>query len=651
MLTVIDLQGGQPVDQGVIDAAHCDQLSEEDVHECPAGHGEGRRTFAELARDMVGLARQHPGQPVLGHQHGRRRAEGGVDIRVASGPAGRLAPDAALETLTQLVPELRIRLEAGPPGHPQPFEQGRAGQWLPIMGSPVGGNDRRPRDVARESPSVRGILPPRIDRRPLRNAGNLGNRHAISVPGGCHNQERRGRTSNLDLMPFAAANTSFAIVFTLFVVVTLVLVVLVLRFTFQRASVARSQWLAEQDDSLDDDEQRGFTALVLAGGGVRGAVQIGMLQVLSEHGFVPDRIYGSSVGAVNGVAFAGDPTRAGVERMTEIWTGLTREAVYPQSRLHGPWLYLQQRDSVYPNSGLRAVIEEGVTFQRLEDAVIPVEVVATSLTDGHERWFTYGSVVDAVLASAAVPAIFPPIEIDGERFIDGGVVDNVPIRRAIDAGATRIVVLLCAPPVYSPTTPKRPAEAMLNALFISIHARFARDMAQLPPGVEIIVCSGYESGTPDFDDFSTTQALIAQGREEASEVVRRYGLGQPGVLASAAPFDSPDGTDGLSGTGLDGAAGADVVRRVDGAVGVDGAEGVDAAVGAVGAHGAEGANGVDGAESVDAAVGVGGVEGGDGAGPSVDPVDKPSRPTPTTPGSDDSAAEPAAPLIQPDVGR
>ena len=345
-------------------------------------------------------------------------------------------------------------------------------------------------------------------------------------------------------MLLAAAGTAFAIVFTLFVVVTLVLVVLVIRFTLQRGSAARSRWLADQvgQSGVDDleEEERGITALVLAGGGVRGAVQVGMLQVLTEHGFVPDRIYGSSVGAVNGVAFAGDPTRGGVERMTEIWTGLTRESVYPQGRLHGPWLYLQQRDSVYANTGLRSVIEEGITFERLEDAVIPIEVVATSLTDGRERWFTYGPVVDAVLASAAIPAVFPPVEIDGERFIDGGVVNNVPIRRAIDAGATRVVVLLCTPPIYTPTTPKRPVEAMLNALFISIHARFARDMAQLPPGVEVIVCSGSDDGARDFDDFSTTQALIAQGREEASEVVRRYGLGQPGVAA----FTTPSGREG-----------------------------------------------------------------------------------------------------------
>jgi NTE family protein len=340
------------------------------------------------------------------------------------------------------------------------------------------------------------------------------------------------------MMPDAAV-TSFTIIFSLFVVITVVLVVLVLRFTLQRASAARAQWLdAQGTDAADDTAEDGrgdrqLTALVLAGGGTRGAVQIGMLQVLTEHGFVPDRIYGSSVGAVNGVAFAGDPTRRGVERMAQIWTSLTRDVVYPQGRLHGPWLYVQQRDSVYPNSGLRKVIEDGIDFDRLEDAVVPVEVVATSLTDGRERWFTYGSAMDAVLASTAVPAIFPPVEIDGDRFIDGGVVNNVPIRRAIDAGATRIVVLLCAPPVYTPMVPRRPAEAILNALLISIHARFARDMAELPPGVEVILCAGSEVGTRDFDDFSTTEALITQGREEASEVVRRYGLGEPGALAEA----------------------------------------------------------------------------------------------------------------------
>ena len=344
--------------------------------------------------------------------------------------------------------------------------------------------------------------------------------------------------------------------------VTLVLIVLVIRFAVQRAAASRARWLAAQVGAEEEPEPE-LTALVLAGGGPRGAVQVGMLQVLADHGFVPDRIYGSSVGAINGVGFASDPTSAGVERMAQIWLGLGREDIYPQGRLHGPWLYLQQRDSVYASSGLRKIMEEGFAFDRLEETAVPVEVVATSLSDGREHWFTYGPAIDAVLASMAIPAIFPPVEIGDERFIDGGVVNNVPIRRAIDAGATKIVVLLCAPPVFTPIQPKRPVEAMVNALMISVHARFARDMAQLPPGVEVILCVGNEGVSRDFDDFSTTESLIAQGREEASEVVRRYGLGRNGIGGSGAPVHTaasvraapPADAGGGAGDGTSGSAG------------------------------------------------------------------------------------------------
>lgn len=424
--------------------------------------------------------------------------------------------------------ELGIYRRPRPSGVPESLEKDGAGQWPPAVGTPVspGGQGRStdrweqiPRPRRRKNLATHGLGYP-VD---------VHHKHGVSVTDGCHTQIGLMSPVAFAAMKPDLAVTSFAVVFGLFIVVTAVLLVLVLRFTFQRAAASRSQWLAEhRDDDEEEEEPRQLTALVLAGGGTRGAVQIGMLQVLTEHGFVPDRIYGASVGALNGVAFAGDPTRDGVERMTGIWTGLTRDAVYPQGRLHGPWLYLQQRDSVYPNTGLRKIIEEGIDFDRLEEATVPVEVVATSLTDGLERWFTYGPVADAVLASTAIPAIFPPIEIDGDRFIDGGVVNNVPIRRAIDAGATRVVVLLCAPARYEPVSPRRPVEAMLNALFISIHARFAREMSEIPPGVEVILCSGSEGGARDFDDFSSTQALITQGREEASEVVRRYGLGRVG---------------------------------------------------------------------------------------------------------------------------
>ncbi|HXA31717.1 MAG TPA: patatin-like phospholipase family protein [Acidimicrobiales bacterium] len=332
-------------------------------------------------------------------------------------------------------------------------------------------------------------------------------------------------------MDLATVHVAFAVIFPLFVLVTVVLIVLTVRFTYKRSRIDRQEWLARQSTPGP------VTALVMAGGGTRGATQVGMLQVLAEQGFRPDHIYGASVGAVNGAAFAGDPSEAGMEHLTKIWQGLRGEDVYPQRRVHGPWIFLQQRESVHPNTGLRKIIEQGIQFERLEEAAIPFEVVATSLEDGREQWLTSGPAVEAILASAAIPAIFPPVEIDGRQLIDGGVVDNVPISRAIEGGATRIFVLLCGPLTYTPPISRRPVEAMLNALFIAVHARFSQEMARLPSGVEVIVFSGGGESSRDYTDFSDTDALIAAGRAEALEVLRRHGLAPVGIPTGLHPQD------------------------------------------------------------------------------------------------------------------
>lgn len=352
-------------------------------------------------------------------------------------------------------------------------------------------------------------------------------------------------------MGLFATNVAFVTVFGFFVVVVVVLIVLVVRFTWQRAAVQRKRWLAQQAAAASDarltvdgaDRQR--TALVLSGGGTRGAVQVGMLQVLAEVGFVPDAIYGVSVGAINGAAFAGDPTVRGAETLATIWRGIRTDHVYPRRRVHGPWQFLQHREAIHSNTGLHRIIEEGISFDRLQDSPVPIEVVATSLADGHERWFTSGPAVQAVLASAALPAIFPAVAVDGDRYIDGGVVDNVPIARAIEGGASRIVVLLCGPPTYVPPAAKRPVEAMLNAMAISVHARFSREMAMLPDGVEAIVCSAGDGIAGSYTDFSHTEELIELGRAQAIEVVRRYGLDQ--LVAEVEPF-ADDGRPAAQGS-------------------------------------------------------------------------------------------------------
>jgi NTE family protein len=283
-----------------------------------------------------------------------------------------------------------------------------------------------------------------------------------------------------------------------------------------------------------------LTAFVLAGGGSRGAAQIGMLHTLVARGIRPDFVFGASVGAVNAAGFVKDPSPAGIERMATIWRGLTSDDVFPHGRVPTPWRFLQQRESVHPNDGLRKIIERGAGLERFEDARIPLEVVATSLKDGRAKWFASGSIVDAVLASAALPSLLPPMHIDGEIFIDGGVVDNVPISRAIKQGCRRIFVLLCGPLHYMPATPRRPVEGLLTAFFIAVHTRFARERENLPPGVEVVAfCVGSEA-LSRYDDFSGSDALVEAGRSNAEAVLDFWEAGGRGEIGIGSQRGNPE---------------------------------------------------------------------------------------------------------------
>jgi NTE family protein len=205
--------------------------------------------------------------------------------------------------------------------------------------------------------------------------------------------------------------------------------------------------------------------------------------------------------------------------LAERWRAITREDIFPQGRFPTPWRFFQQRESVHPNDGIRNVIESGLLFERLEDSPIPLEVVATSLTDGRMQWFSDGPAAERIQASAALPALLPPVTIDGEAFIDGGVVNNVPIGRAIAQGAERIFVLLCGPLRYTPHRYRRPIEGVLTAFFIAVHARFARELEHLPDGVEVIVLTVDTEPVSRYDDFSATDALISAGRANANVVL------------------------------------------------------------------------------------------------------------------------------------
>ncbi len=264
------------------------------------------------------------------------------------------------------------------------------------------------------------------------------------------------------------------------------------------------------------------TAFVLGGGGNLGAVQVGMLRALIERGIEPDLIVGCSVGALNAIALAGAPNAGGVDRLAEVWRGLTPDDIFPTSRLSGPWMLVRRAASLCGNEALRRVVERCAAFDCFEEASVPVEVVATSLMSGRERWFDRGPIVEPVLASAALPAVLPPVAIDGELYIDGAVVDNVPISRALHHGCQQIYVLHVGNFERPRSLPQRPIDVLLQSFSIARNYRFLAEVgAVAPEGVDIVTLPGIDPGGLKRNDFSRTDELIDRASYAAGAYLDR----------------------------------------------------------------------------------------------------------------------------------
>ncbi len=262
----------------------------------------------------------------------------------------------------------------------------------------------------------------------------------------------------------------------------------------------------------------GGTAFVLSGGGNLGALQVGMLEALADHDVVPDLVLGCSVGALNGAAYSRNPTVEGVREIAETWCAIESPTLMPSSRVPSAIQLLRKGASLHDSSGLRDTIGKLLgTSHDFESLELPFQCVATSVDTAMEHWFRSGSLIPAIMASAALPAVYPPVEIDGQRFVDGGVVDNVPIARAVELGCDRIYVLHVGSHGRPEADVKRPLDGALLAYWLARNSRFARDLVALPDGVEAIVLPPGRRPELRYDDFSQTESLIRQGRELSGE--------------------------------------------------------------------------------------------------------------------------------------
>ncbi|GAC1326119.1 MAG: patatin-like phospholipase family protein [Thermoleophilaceae bacterium] len=245
-----------------------------------------------------------------------------------------------------------------------------------------------------------------------------------------------------------------------------------------------------------------LTAFVLGGGGHLGANEVGMLRALIEAGVRPDLILGTSVGAVNGAVIAADPSEESVDRLTAVWTGIDETGVFGGSLVSRVTTFARTRTHLHANDGLRHLLAEALPVDRIEDLAVPFQCVAASIERAAEHWFSEGPVVDAVLASASVPGLLPAYEIAGEHFLDGGIVNSIPVGRAVELGASTVYVLHVGRIEQPLTPPSWPWEVGLVAFEIARRHRFAADMAALPEGVTVHVLPTGGGGPARYNDLA-----------------------------------------------------------------------------------------------------------------------------------------------------
>ena len=263
--------------------------------------------------------------------------------------------------------------------------------------------------------------------------------------------------------------------------------------------------------------RRPRVAFVLSGGGNQGVSQVGMLRALLEREILPDVVIGTSAGALNGAAIAARPDLAGVDHLREVWTAIESSAVFPQGRLAQVWNVIQRDSHLFSSDGLADIITRARRAERFEDLALPLRVIATDLDSGEEVVFARGPLQPALLASAALPGIFPPVEHDERRLIDGGVVNNVPLWHALSGPVDRVYVCNVSGELASRAT-RSPLDVVMRAFTISRNQRFRLELRHAPPSVEVVDLPRPADGR-EVSDFSGSDALIDEAYRLASRAL------------------------------------------------------------------------------------------------------------------------------------
>jgi NTE family protein len=267
------------------------------------------------------------------------------------------------------------------------------------------------------------------------------------------------------------------------------------------------------------------TAFVLSGGGNQGVSQVGMLRALLERDIVPDVVIGTSAGALNGAGICYAPNLTGVAQLAAVWEQLRSDHVFPGGKIHRAWNIVRRGTHLFESAGLEELIQHSTPARSFSDLEIPLRVIATDLDTGEEVVLARGPLKPALLASTALPGVFPIVHHDGRRLVDGGVVDNVPLSHAL-AGPVDVLNVSSG---SSDRAERSPLDVVMTSFTHARSQRFELELRFVPPQIEVVVLPR-PPDPRDLFDFSGARELIDAAYELANEALDQAAV--PRVAAS-----------------------------------------------------------------------------------------------------------------------
>ena len=305
------------------------------------------------------------------------------------------------------------------------------------------------------------------------------------------------------------------------------------------------------------------TAFVLTGGGSLGAVQVGMMAALHEHGIDPHVVVGTSVGAVNAAYLAGPGTTEGrLAALSDLWTQMRRKDVFVANPKRWVHAALGGVPSVFSSRPLRELLATQLGYGVFDEARLELAVTATDIVTGSALFLTSGSVVDAVTASATVPGLLPAVSWGGRSVVDGAV-GNPGVLELADAYGVEDVYLLPAGYPCAAPPPTTALGAVLTALNLLLHRQLIGQVKAYTGTARLHVAPPLCPLAVPAADFGHAEALMRRARSSTRRwLAQNSGAGTvlipdgPGeVLAFHGPHEhgrttTPDDPDAcLTGTG------------------------------------------------------------------------------------------------------